>query len=169
MDGVVFTLNTEAELTAFNAENGRKIWETEIHHPDEDDLVIGGGIAYSAGRLFATNGYNELIAIAPKTGDIIWRKELSAPARAAPTIVDGRVFITTLDNKLLALSAEDGSSLWEYFLVALLVMAMPMVLVGLRSLAEIDPQYTEIYLQSRKYPKIIRAVDTPFAERRFRK
>lgn len=118
VDGMIFTLNTEAEITAFNTENGRELWETEINNPDEDDLVIGGGIAYSAGRIYATNGYNELLSIAPKTGKIIWRKALSAPARAAPTIVDGRVFVSTLDNKLLALSAEDGSSLWEYLGIA---------------------------------------------------
>lgn len=118
VDGLVFTLNTEAELRAYSTQTGKEIWETEIDSPDEDDRVIGGGIAYSGGRIFATNGYNEVLAIAPKTGDILWRKTLSAPARAAPTIVDDRVFVTTLDNKLLALSATDGSNLWEYLGIA---------------------------------------------------
>lgn len=118
VDGLVFTLNTDAELRAYGIENGKEIWEREINKPDEDDLVIGGGIAYSGGRLFATNGYNEVLAISPKDGKIIWRKDLPAPARAAPTIVDGRVFVTTLDNKLLALSTENGANLWEYLGIA---------------------------------------------------
>lgn len=115
---LIYTLNTEAELKAFKIESGKEVWETEINNPYEDDLVIGGGLAYSAGRLFATNGYNELLALDPKTGEILWRKALPAPARAAPTIVDERVFVTTLDNKLLALSAADGENLWEYLGIA---------------------------------------------------
>jgi len=118
VDGMVFTLNTKAELSAFLTDNGKSVWQTDISNPVEDDLVIGGGIAYSAGRLFATNGYNELLALSPKTGKILWRKALPAPARAAPTIVDERVFVTTLDNKLLALSTIDGSNLWEYLGIA---------------------------------------------------
>ncbi len=118
VDGLIFTLNTEAELRAYSTENGKLVWETSIESPDEDDRVIGGGIAYSSGRIFATNGYNEVLALAPKTGDILWRKTLPAPARAAPTIVDDRVFVTTLDNKLLALSTTDGANLWEYLGIA---------------------------------------------------
>lgn len=118
VDGLVFTLNTEAEIRAFSAETGKGVWETEIAPEYEDDLVIGGGIAFSGGRIFATNGYNEVLALAPKTGEILWRQKISAPARAAPTIVDDRIFITTLDNKLLALSTQDGSSLWEYLGIA---------------------------------------------------
>lgn len=117
-DGMVFTLDTKAKLTAFNTETGKQVWKTDIRNPDEDDLVISGGIAYSAGSLFVTNGYNELLAIDPKTGAIAWRKNLPAPSRAAPTVVDGRVFVTTLDNKLLAISATDGTSLWEYLGIA---------------------------------------------------
>jgi len=118
VDGVIFTLNTDAELSAFSTETGKRLWENDIANPDEDDLVIGGGIAYSGGRLFATNGFNELLALSPKTGEILWRKALAAPARAAPTIVDDRVFVTTLDNRLLALSTTDGANLWEYVGIA---------------------------------------------------
>ena len=114
VDDLVYVLNTEAEVKAFSTETGKEVWSTDIQLEDEDDLVISGGIAYSAGRIFVTNGYNEVLALASKTGSILWRKKLPAPSRAAPTIVDDRVFVTTLDSKLLALSVEDGANLWEY-------------------------------------------------------
>ena len=114
IDGRVFALNTKAELSAFNTENGSRIWTTKVNNPYEDDLVIGGGIAFSAGLLYVTNGFNEVLAIKPDNGEILWRKAISAPARAAPTIVDGRIFVTTLNNKLIALSAKNGANLWEY-------------------------------------------------------
>lgn len=114
VDGVIYTVDTDSELSAFSTEKGKRLWTKDIGTPKEDDSVIGGGIAYSSGLIFATNGYNEVIALRAKDGEIIWRKKLPAPSRAAPTIVDGRVFVTTIDNKLLALAANDGSNLWEY-------------------------------------------------------
>ena len=62
-----------------------------------------------------------------------------------------------------------GSSLIEYGLTALLAIAMPVVVIFLRDLAKFDPQFTKIYRRSIQYPKIIRATETPFAERRFKK
>ena len=59
-----------------------------------------------------------------------------------------------------------GSSLIQHLLTALLAIAMPVLLVGLRDLAKIDPLYSRIYVRSRRYPKIIRATETPFANYR---
>lgn len=114
IDGLVFTLDTDSRLSAFNIENGRRAWEIDVRDPAEDDPVIGGGLAYSRGRLYVTNGYDELIAVNPRQGAIAWRVKLPAPSRAAPTIIDGRVFVTTLDNRLIALDAEDGTVLWDF-------------------------------------------------------
>ncbi|MCB1562459.1 MAG: PQQ-binding-like beta-propeller repeat protein [Alphaproteobacteria bacterium] len=114
VDGTIFTLDSQGRLSAFDTETGRHLWSGNISDPDEDDPVIGGGLAFSAGILYATNGFDEVLAINPLRGDIIWRKDISAPARAAPTIVDNRIFVTTLDNKMIALSALDGTFLWEH-------------------------------------------------------
>ncbi|MGB0719169.1 MAG: PQQ-binding-like beta-propeller repeat protein, partial [Bdellovibrionales bacterium] len=113
-DGKIFTLDTHAELSAFDAETGQKLWKKNIGNADEDDPVITGGLAFSNGILVATNGFSEVLAITPNDSAIIWRKNLPAPSRAAPTVLNGRVFVTTLDNKILALAASDGSVLWEY-------------------------------------------------------
>lgn len=114
VDGRVFTLDTDARLSAFDAGNGELLWRSDVGAPDEDDPVIGGGIAYSRGRLYVTNGYDALLSIAPENGKTVWQTALPAPSRAAPTIMEDRVFVTTLDNRLLALSATDGKMLWEY-------------------------------------------------------
>jgi outer membrane protein assembly factor BamB len=114
VDGKVFTLDTDFQLSAFDIKSGKQVWNTNIADPDEDDPVIGGGISFASGVLYATNGYGEILALNPGNGEIIWRKPLAAPSRAAPTVMDGRIFITTLDNRLLALDASDGSLLWEH-------------------------------------------------------
>lgn len=114
VDGKIYTLDTENHLAAFNTQTGQRLWVRDVNHPVEDDDVIVGGIAYSRGHLYVTNGYSELLMLTPDDGRIVWRRKLPAPSRAAPTIADDRVFITTLDNRLLALNAADGNLLWEY-------------------------------------------------------
>ncbi|MGN7439331.1 MAG: outer membrane protein assembly factor BamB family protein [Alcanivorax sp.] len=113
-DGRAFTLDTKSKLSAINIENGKRIWSISVKSDDEDDPVIGGGIAYAHKMLFVTNGYDEIISVSPETGDIMWRKTLPSPSRAAPTILSGRVYISTVDSRLVALDAKDGSSIWEY-------------------------------------------------------
>lgn len=114
VDNVVYTLDSNSNLSAFDAGNGKKLWTRDIRPEDEDEAVIGGGIAYSRGQLYATGGYNEILALNPVGGQTIWRVPLPAPARAAPTIMDDRVFVTTLDNRITALSSIDGALLWEF-------------------------------------------------------
>lgn len=114
-DGKIFTLDTDSRLVAHDISNGRQIWRTEIAKIDEeDDEVIGGGISSDNGVVYVTNGYNEALAVSQDNGEILWRTALDAPARAAPTIMDGRVFVTTLNSTLYALTAADGSILWDY-------------------------------------------------------
>lgn len=114
VDGEIFALDTESRLTAFDINTGKKVWSINVAAKGEDDEVIGGGISYASGVLYVTNGYNEVLAVHPATGEIFWRKTIAAPSRAAPTIMGGRLYVTTLDNRLLALNARDGSLLWEH-------------------------------------------------------
>ncbi|MAZ76039.1 MAG: hypothetical protein CMH31_01915 [Micavibrio sp.] len=113
-DGKVFTLDTDASLSAFEIEKGKRVWKTDVQAPDEDESVIGGGVSFSDGTLYVTSGYNEALAVNPENGDIVWRVNLIAPARAAPTVMQGRVFITLLNNTIVALNAGNGKVIWEY-------------------------------------------------------
>ena len=114
VDGQIFTLDIDFNLRAFDMTTGDENWRTDIQSQFEDDPVISGGLAFGEGLVFATNGYNEVLALNPKDGAIVWRKLIPTPSRAAPTVINQRVFVTTLDNRLIALSANDGSNLWEY-------------------------------------------------------
>jgi outer membrane protein assembly factor BamB len=114
VDNRVYALDTDGQLSAFDAETGKRLWKIFVGATDEDDTVIGGGLAFSNGTLYVTNGYDELLALKPDDGTQFWRVKLPAPARAAPTILDQRVFVVTLDNRLIALDAQDGKALWTY-------------------------------------------------------
>lgn len=114
VDGRIFAVDGFSVVSAYNAKDGKRLWQKSIKDPEEDDIVIGGGLAFASGKLYATNGYDEIIALRPDSGEILWRKPLPAPSRAAPTIMDGRVFVTTLDNRLLALNPDTGDLLWKH-------------------------------------------------------
>ena len=113
-DDKVFTMNNDAEIVTFDANNGKKLWERDILKPSEDEVVIGGGLAFSGGQLFATNGFNEVIALDPKNGSILWRADTKTPIRAAPSAMPGRVIVTTMANETIALNSKTGERLWSH-------------------------------------------------------
>lgn len=110
----LFTLDTEATLSAFSTEDGKRRWSVSVANPEEDDEVISGGISSDGGIVYVTAGYDEVVAVDGQKGDIKWRAKLASPSRAAPTIAAGRVFVTTLSNSILALDASNGAVLWEF-------------------------------------------------------
>lgn len=114
IDGTIYTIDTDSQLRAFGTNDGKQKWQTYIGKADEDEPVIGGGLAFGENTLFATNGFDEILALDYKAGKILWRQKLPAPARAAPTILNNRVYVATVDNRLLALSVSNGSRLWDY-------------------------------------------------------
>jgi len=113
-DGKIFTLDSENMVSAFNADNGDKIWELELTPEHEDDGHISGGLAYDNGRLYVATGFALVFGIEANTGKAIWVTKADAPMRAAPTARGDRVFVITLNNELIAYNGRDGSQLWNY-------------------------------------------------------
>lgn len=114
-EGLVFALDTEGEVTAFDLASGKKKWRQSIvPRGEEDSGAVGGGLAYASGKLFVTSGYKYLVAINPLTGSPLWKATIPSPARAAPTVMDDKVYIITLDNRLMVFSASDGTPDWNY-------------------------------------------------------
>lgn len=112
--GAIYTLDIEAEISAFDEKTGSRRWRVELSRDDDNEGILGGGIAVNDGRVFATTGFADVIALDAKTGREIWRKTLTGPIRAAPTVWAGRVFVVTVANELFALSAADGRELWTH-------------------------------------------------------
>lgn len=113
-DGRAFTLDTKARVRAFDATNGKTIWTVNVMPETEDDPVIGGGVAFSGGRLFATAGFNEVVALNPDSGDVLWRVKTQGAVRSAPSAMPDRVYVVTVDNKTIALNADDGKEVWTH-------------------------------------------------------
>ena len=113
-DGKVFVMDVESQVSAINAATGDVLWEYDPRVPDDDDEAFGGGIAYENGVLYISTGFADVVSVDADTGKERWRKRLSGPMRAAPSVADGRVFVVTIDNQLFALNGETGEQLWSH-------------------------------------------------------
>jgi outer membrane protein assembly factor BamB len=112
--GMVFTMDTDFQVSAFDAQTGKTKWSKSVLPEDEeDDNAIGGGIAYGDGRVYVTTGFAQVIALKADTGDEAWRKPLVGPMRAPPAYAGGRVYAVTVDNQLFSLDAATGEKLWN--------------------------------------------------------
>ncbi|WP_234035101.1 outer membrane protein assembly factor BamB family protein [Aurantiacibacter sediminis] len=113
-DGMVFAVDTSAVIHAFDANTGARRWQHRIEvSGDLEDATFGGGAAYNGGRIYATNGVGDVVALNAATGEQIWRVKPSGPLRGAPTVAFNNVFVMTQDNQIFALSTEDGEVSWQ--------------------------------------------------------
>jgi outer membrane protein assembly factor BamB len=113
-DGVVYTMDSEAVVSAFQLSDGSRRWRIDTKQPDADSSNVGGGLAVAGGTLYAVNGLADLVALDAAKGTVKWRSSLGMPARSAPTIVEGRLFVVTIDDRLQARATDDGRSLWDH-------------------------------------------------------
>lgn len=112
--GVLYTMDSAADVSAFSLANGSQLWRTRTRDKKDRSTNIGGGLGFADGVLYAVNGLGSALALDPRGGEIRWRVGIEAPGRSPPTIATGRLFLTTLDDRILCLDAKDGRELWRY-------------------------------------------------------
>jgi len=111
-NGLVYTIDSGAQLQATSLANGAAAWVTSLV-PDFDrgSNNSGGGLAVAGDRLYATTPYGELIALDAGTGAVIWRQRLGT-VLGAPTVSGGVVYVVGRNSEAWALEADDGRQRW---------------------------------------------------------
>lgn len=131
-DGTVYALDAEAHLFAFNAQTGSAQWDKSLTPQGDSSFVnsatlgligrdnsvdptkgAGGGIAFDNGKLFATTGLGDVIAMSAN-GRQLWKVNLGVPIINAPVVSGGRLFVSSQDNHFYALAQADGRKLWDH-------------------------------------------------------
>ncbi len=113
-DGMLFVVDTAAVVHAFDAATGARRWQHAIQVTgDLEDATFGGGASYENGRIYATNGVGDVVALDAATGNELWRVKPSGPLRGAPTVAFNSVYVMTQDNQIYALDADDGKVVWQ--------------------------------------------------------
>lgn len=112
-DGRVFTMDSRAGVVATALTSGAALWTADLQPGfDRGGDISGGGLAVTGGRLYATTGFGELIAMDAGTGGILWRQRLDAGI-GAPTVTDGTVYVVSRDNEGWAVDADTGRLEWN--------------------------------------------------------
>ncbi len=112
-EGRIFTVDSRAKVSATGT-NGAALWTTDLTPAtDREGDASGGGVAFGEGRVIATTGFGEVVALDPATGGILWRQRLDAPATSSPTVKDGLVYAISRDNRAWAIDVSDGRVQWQ--------------------------------------------------------
>jgi outer membrane protein assembly factor BamB len=131
-EGNVYTLDTGGQVTAVNMTTGKIVWRKDV---TADNTAVTGGLAAVGGTLYITAGNGDVIALEIHKGGELWRMNVGAPVRAAPTVAEGKVFVVSHNNRLHVLSTIDGALLWTHTgieeSIALLGGAAPAVSAGI--------------------------------------
>ena len=114
-EGKLFLLDGKGMVIAVDSNDLKKtLWKTKLLPEKAKKYAIGGGIAYDQGMLYASAGYNEVLALNAATGAIVWRKPIGNITRAAPAAGSGNVAVHTIDNHLYVLNEKDGDLHWAH-------------------------------------------------------
>ncbi|MDT8327374.1 MAG: PQQ-binding-like beta-propeller repeat protein [Roseovarius sp.] len=112
-EGRVFTLDAQAQVSAVSTA-GQLLWSTDLTPPkDGSSNASGGGLAYSAGKLFVSSGFGVVSAIDPATGAVIWQQKLGASGTGTPAVLDDLVYVVAGDDVAWALETDTGRIRWQ--------------------------------------------------------
>lgn len=122
-DGQIYLIETDGVITATDFE-GSTIWHNnffrKLNKKSFFDLFssnyVSGGLLANSGKIFATGGYNSIIALDQSSGDEVWSTKLSSPSRSAPVSLNSKtILVQTIDNKLFAINKNNGEIIWAHF------------------------------------------------------
>lgn len=112
--GKLYAIDVEANVHAFAADTGAKLWSVDIAKEDKKtrSARFGGGVSFDDGKVYATDGLGDVVALDAATGAQTWRVKPGGPLRGAPTIDNDNIYVLSQDNQLFALSKANGSVVW---------------------------------------------------------
>ncbi len=111
--GSVFVMDALSGVTAVSVQ-GAKLWYADLTATfDNGGGVSGGGLAADGGRLYATTGYGETIALNAADGKVLWRQRLGAMPTGAPAVAGNVVYVVGADGTAWALNAATGRIVWQ--------------------------------------------------------
>ena len=110
--GAVYVMDALTHVSAVSLAGGL-LWQADVTAQfDRGGAQSGGGIAVGAGRVYATTGYGEVVALDAASGAVLWRHRLGSPAAGAPGLGGNKVYVMSADGTGWALDAATGKQVW---------------------------------------------------------
>ncbi|MDH5649658.1 MAG: outer membrane protein assembly factor BamB [Gammaproteobacteria bacterium] len=102
----LFVADSKGKVSAYHAENGKKIWRMHIKQ------AISGAIGVGDGNVYVGTRKGDLVALDAETGKLRWQQQVGSEMLSPAVSDTGIVVVQSSDGKILGLSAEDGKQLW---------------------------------------------------------
>jgi outer membrane protein assembly factor BamB len=120
-DGRMLTLDALGGVLAFDAEDGRFLWRTEVINPiaprGQPFLLQGVGApapVSADGQVFAVDVTGRVYAFDAETGASLWDHALNDPAQFSPPLLtDDDILVSTDSGTLYALDRGSGHLVWR--------------------------------------------------------
>lgn len=107
-NGKIFAVDHEGEVNVFSADNGRRLWDTDL----DKAVVTGAGGGMNMVLIGTQKG--DLIALNEESGEQLWRSRLTSEVLAPPRGADGIVVARTADGRVSGLASDTGEVKWTY-------------------------------------------------------
>lgn len=106
--GKVFTVSYNGQVTAVDANSGRRVWTVNVRYP------ITSGIAASNGMLYFATGNGVGIALRQSNGAMVWKDYITHQILATPTISGNVALFKSMNDTVTAVNASNGKKMWEF-------------------------------------------------------
>ena len=107
-DGVrVYTASSNGVVSAFNPDNGKPVWRSELKLA----LTAGPGLGENIVVVASMDG--DVVALNAVDGSELWRTNVVGESLAVPLITETGVVVYTIDGRLRMLSLFDGVERWS--------------------------------------------------------
>ncbi|MFT7688267.1 MAG: outer membrane protein assembly factor BamB [Candidatus Azotimanducaceae bacterium] len=120
----VFAAAADGKVKAFDASNGRVIWEINIKdfYSSSEQKVsfskaadsITGGVGVGEDLVLVGSSAGELVAMNQSDGSLAWRAVMTSEILSPPQARNNLVAAQTIDGKVSGFNALDGTRLWQY-------------------------------------------------------
>ncbi|CAK0743934.1 outer membrane protein assembly factor BamB [uncultured Gammaproteobacteria bacterium] len=102
----VFLLSNDNEVVALTRNGGRVRWVTPLGRFENEkkrkDSIQWRGPVLAGERLWLVGSTEELVGLAPETGDVVTRIRLPGPAMISPVVANGTLFVLMDNGTLVA-------------------------------------------------------------------
>lgn len=111
-NGIVYSGDQHGNVTAVDAETGKKIWRNSFH----EGRYIGSvnSLHVSNGMIFSASDNETVVGADTESGEKCWRHKYHNGSVFSVHAEDGKVYSTSGDGKVTAVDAETGARLWDH-------------------------------------------------------
>ncbi|HHJ13302.1 MAG TPA: outer membrane protein assembly factor BamB [Gammaproteobacteria bacterium] len=104
----VFTADRRGRVSAWQLEDGRQVWKTDL------DIPVSAGPGVDEGLVLVGTSDASVLALDADTGELRWKASVSSEVLAVPRVHEGMVIVQTVDGNISGLDADTGQRRWVH-------------------------------------------------------